>query len=194
MPEKTRDKLITVANELFYEHGFHAVGLDQVLERVGVTKTTFYNHFESKDELVIAVLLERDRIELAEWMRITEQKGGDDPRARILALFDLLEDWLADPAFKGCMFLKAAAEYPSPRDPVHQAALVHGKNLAEALKRHAAAAGAKDPGGLAGQLMMVLAGAVLNRHETGFADRARTARATAGVLVDHHLPAQPVRG
>lgn len=193
-PASSRERLLHAAAELFLRDGFGPVGLDRIIGAVGVTKTTFYNHFESKDELVIAVPLERDRIELAEWMRITEQKGGDDPRARILALFDLLEDWLADPAFKGCMFLKAAAEYPSPRDPVHQAALVHGKNLAEALKRHAAAAGAKDPGGLAGQLMMVLAGAVLNRHETGFADRARTARATAGVLVDHHLPAQPVRG
>ena len=188
MPEKTRDKLITVANELFYEHGFHAVGLDQVLDRVGVTKTTFYNHFESKDDLVIAVLLERDRIELAEWLRIMEHKGGADPRARILALFDLLEDWLADPGFKGCMFLKATAEYPSPHDPVHKAALVHGQNLFEALKRQATLADAPDPGALAGQLMMVLAGAVVNRHESGFADRARTARATAGVIVDHHLP------
>ncbi len=194
MLEKTREKLITVANELFYEHGFHAVGLDQILDRVGVTKTTFYNHFESKDALVIAVLLERDKIELAEWLGIMEKKGGDDPRARILALFDLLEDWLADPAFKGCMFLKAASEYPSPNDPVHQAALVHGKNLHEALRHNAAKAGAAAPVALASQLMMVLTGAILTRHSTGMVDRAKSARATAGVLVDHHLPAVAAAG
>lgn len=195
MPENTRERLITVANELFYEHGFHAVGLDQVLERVGVTKTTFYNHFESKDDLVIAVLLERDRIELSEWLGIMHKKGGDDPRARLLALFDMLEDWLADPAFKGCMFLKAAAEYPSPSDPVHKAALVHGQNLFEAMRHHAALAGAPDPQGLAGQLMMVLTGAILERHSSGMVDRARRARATAGILVDHHLSAsRPASG
>jgi len=184
----TREKLITAANDLFFEHGFHAVGLDQILERVGVTKTTFYNHFESKDALVIAVLLERDRIDLAEWLAIMEKRGGADPRSRILALFDLLEEWLADPSFKGCMFFKAATEYPSPNDPVHQAALVHGQNLHEALRQNAVASGARDPIALASQLMMVLTGAILTRHSTGQVDRARSARATARVLVDHHIP------
>ena len=115
----TRERLLDAAALLFYENGFHAIGIDQIIDEVGVTKTTFYNHFESKDDLVIAVLHERDKIELAEWLGIMERKGGDDPRARILALFDLLEDWLADPAFRGCMFLKAEAEDPSPSDPVH---------------------------------------------------------------------------
>ena len=187
MAEGTRDRLINVAMELFHDHGFHAVGLDQILSRVGVTKTTFYNHFESKDALAIAVLLERNRIELAEWLRIMEEQGGPEARGRILALFDLLEDWLADPAFKGCIFLKAEAEYPSVNDPVHQAALVHGRSLHAALERQAKAAGAEDSAGLASQLMMVLSGAILHRQSTGVVDRARTARATAAVIVDHHL-------
>lgn len=191
MAAKTRDRLISAANDLFFDHGYHAVGLDQILDRVGVTKTTFYNHFESKDALVIAVLLERDRIEFSEWMRIMNERGGDDPRARILALFDLLEDWLADENFKGCMFLKAIAEYPAPNDPVHQAALVHGQNLEEALRKQAELAGATDAASLASQLIMVLTGAILSRHSTGIVDRARTARATAGVLVEHHIPRAP---
>ena len=86
------------------------------------------------------------------------------------------------------MFLKAEAEYPSPSDPVHQAALVHGKNLRDALQRQAQRAGAGDPVGLASQLMMVLCGAILTRQSTGLVDRARTARTTAGVLVGHYLP------
>ncbi len=191
MAEKTRERLISEANTLFYEHGFHAIGLDRVLDAAGVTKTTFYNHFESKDDLVIAVLVERDRKELTEWLGIMHAKGGADPRARILALFDLLEDWLADPQFKGCMFLKAQAEYPAPNDPVHRAALVHGANLHEALRQHAMLASATDPGTLASQLMMVVAGAIVTRQSTGVVDRIRTARRTAEVLVDHHIPLPP---
>lgn len=187
MAVTTRERLITVANDLFFEHGFHAVGLEQIISRVGVTKTTFYNHFESKDALVIAVLLERDRIEFAQWMDIMQTRGGSDPVARILALFDLLEDWLADEHFKGCMFLKALAEYPSTNDPVHQAALVHGVNLQQALTAQARLAGISQSESLAGQLMMVLTGAILTRHASGTVDRARTARATAGVLVAHHM-------
>lgn len=188
MAETTRERLINAASELFFQHGFHAVALDQIIERVGVTKTTFYNHFESKDALVIAVLQERDRIELDEWLTIMERRGGDDPRARILAMFDLVEDWLADPAFTGCIFLKAEVEYPSPNDPVHQAALVHGRNLSEALRVQAQRGGVADPELVAGQLMMLLGGAILTRQYTGVVDRARTARATAEVLVDHHMP------
>lgn len=193
MAESTRDALISAAMDLFFEHGFHAVGLDQIIARVGVTKTTFYNHFESKDDLVIAVLLERDRIEFADWLRIMNERGGDDPRGRILAMFDLLEDWLADPAFRGCLFLKAQTEYPLPADPVHEAAEVHGQNLMRALASQARQAGAPRPDLLAHQLMFVLAGAILMRTTSGIVDRARQARATAGVLVDHHLPVAQTR-
>lgn len=189
----TRDKLINAANDLFYDQGFHAVGIDQIIDRVGVTKTTFYNHFESKDDLVIAVLQERDRIDFTEWMKIMHQRGGEDPRARILSLFDLLEDWLADPNFKGCMFLRAETEYPSPNDPVHQAAMVHSQNIFDALRKQSELAGAPNGAALAGQLMMVLGGAILTRQTSGLIDRARTARSTAGVLVDHHLAPAVVR-
>src|SRR4029453_18756744 len=88
MAGSTRDMLIETANDLFYQHGFHAVGLDQILARGGVTKTTFYNHFESKDDLAIAVLQERDRVETDEWLGVMRAMGKGDPKGEILALFD----------------------------------------------------------------------------------------------------------
>ena len=186
MSQTTRDKLITAANRLFYEHGFHATGLDQIIDEVGVSKTAFYKHFESKDDLAIAVLQERDKQETAEWIGIMKDRGRGDPCAEIMALFDLLEEWLDRPDFKGCMFLKAASEYPSPSDPVHQAAMVHGQNLFRELELRATRGGAADPKALASQLMLVLTGAILARHETGKPDRARSARAAAAMLVAAH--------
>jgi AcrR family transcriptional regulator len=184
MAESTREKFIAVANTLFYEKGFHATGLDEIIDEVGVTKTTFYKHFESKDELAIAVLESRDSKELKEWIEVVKERGKGDPRAEILALFDLVEEWLGDPDFSGCMFLKATSEYPSPSDPVHQAAMKHGQNLFREIEKRAAMAGARDAKGLAGQLMLLLTGAVLSRHETGVPDQARSARAAARVLVE----------
>jgi len=186
MTETTREKFITVANTLFFQNGFHATGLDQIIEEVGVTKTTFYKHFESKDELAIAVLHERDKNETAEWIGIMKERGRGDPRAEILALFDLLEEWLGRPDFSGCMFMKAASEYPAPNDPVHQAAMVHGQSLFRELEIRATKAAARDAKGLAGQLMLPLTGAVLARHETGIPDQAKSARAAAGMLVEAH--------
>lgn len=182
----TRDKFITVANTLFYEQGFHATGLDQILDEVGVTKTTFYKHFESKDELAIAVIEERDRREMAEWLGFMRERGGGDPKAEILVLFDLLEEWLAQPGFRGCMFMKAATEYPLPSDPVHQAALAHTQHWFIELEKRAALGGAPDARGLASQLLLILTGAILAWHGTGKPDRARSARAAAGMLLEAH--------
>jgi AcrR family transcriptional regulator len=176
--------LIEAAMDLFYQHGFHAVGLDQILTRVGVTKTTFYNHFQSKDDLAIAVLHERDQRETSEWLAIIRVRGQGDPKREILALFDLVEEWLASPEFRGCMFMKAASEYPSPNDPVHQAAMVHGENLHREIRQRAQRAGATNADGVASQLMLVLTGAVLSRHAAGMPDQARSARGAAGVIVE----------
>ncbi|MFI4882444.1 MAG: TetR/AcrR family transcriptional regulator, partial [Phycisphaerales bacterium JB064] len=49
-PTTGKARLIASGLELFYRHGFQAVGIDQVIELAGVTKTTFYNHFESRDD------------------------------------------------------------------------------------------------------------------------------------------------
>lgn len=184
MPKSTRETLITTAGDLFYQDGFHAVGLDQILERVGVTKTTFYNHFDSKDDLVIAVLQERDKDETNDLMRQVRERGNGDARAEMLAFFDVIEEWLASPDFRGCMFFKAASEYPSANDPVNKAAMVHGATLFGELRQLATRGGAPSPDALASQLMLILTGAVLTRTSSGMTDPARSARAAAGAVVE----------
>ncbi len=59
-PRDTRERILFTALDLFYTHGFHEVGLDRILTAVGVTKTTFYNHFESRDHLILEALAVRD--------------------------------------------------------------------------------------------------------------------------------------
>jgi len=64
-----RERLLSAAIDLFSARGFHAVGLDQVIARAGVTKTTFYKHFESKDELMLEAVRMRDAWEMEAWGR-----------------------------------------------------------------------------------------------------------------------------
>ena len=193
MPEKTRDKLITVANELFYEHGFHAVGLDQVLERVGVTKTTFYNHFESKDALILAVLGHRHEVEMKELEDQAQAKAGDDPRGQILAIFDVLDAWFAAPDFHGCIFLNAATEFPQRTDPIHEAALVHGAGLKRFVMDRALLAGASrtDAQSVADQVLLLINGAVVSRKTAGNRSAATLARPMAELLLDRALSRRP---
>src|SRR3954467_10711247 len=124
-PKNGRERLLATAIELFYRRGFAAVGVDQVLAEAGVTKTTFYKHFESKDELMVAAMHRRDEWESQAWNRAITKVAGDDPIKRLLAIFDLMDIWFNDPDFRGCMFLNTAIEFPTPNDPVHQAAAAY---------------------------------------------------------------------
>src|SRR5690349_5895830 len=84
-PKNGRERLVYVAIELIYAHGFQAVGVDQVIARAGVSKTTFYKHFESRDDLFVAAIRLRDQWEMKGINAALERLAKDDPRARLLA-------------------------------------------------------------------------------------------------------------
>ncbi|MGE0480287.1 MAG: TetR/AcrR family transcriptional regulator [Phycisphaerae bacterium] len=179
----TRERLINTAADLFYVGGFQAVGLDQILVAVGITKTAFYKHFDSKDDLIIAVLDHRDRADIAEAVRYMRAAGGRDPQRQILALFDQLGEWFQSPGFRGCLFMNAATEFASPKDPIHRAAAAHSEHIAAELLLRVQAAGVADPELVTKQLMLLFAGAIAARHAGGAADAACTARRAAEALL-----------
>src|SRR5438045_65334 len=116
-PAKTgRERLVNAAIEMFYRHGFAAVGIDQIIAKAGVTKTTFYKHFEGKDDLMVAAVQRRDEWESQAWQRTIRKIAGDDPVKQLLAMFDVMDIWFNDPDFLGCMFINAASEFPNPHD------------------------------------------------------------------------------
>jgi len=182
----TRERLIDAAAMLFYENGFHAVGLDKILEEVGVTKTTFYNHFESKDDLIVNVLADRDERDMHALEGEMERRGGT-PRERILLVFDVLDEWFTDPDFKGCLFINASAQFPNPNDPVHRAAARHAENVYRSLESLCRAAGAIDAPTLAKQLCMLVAAAITGRQVSCDPDAARTAKEMATALLDRFV-------
>ncbi|MBX3318109.1 MAG: TetR/AcrR family transcriptional regulator [Phycisphaeraceae bacterium] len=179
----TRERLLDAAGDLFYKHGFQAVGLDQILDTVGITKTAFYKHFASKDDLIVAILDHRDQREMEEWMAYIRIRGRDDARRQLEALFELLDDWFKNPEFRGCLFLNALTEFPSENDPINRAARKHGEHLAAAVMELASHAGAAEPGALTEQLMLLVTGAIASRHRGGDLDAAKTAEAMAKVLI-----------
>src|ERR1700742_835024 len=102
-----RERLLSAADELFYDEGVHSVGIDRVIERAGVAKASLYSAFGSKDELVRAYLELR---EAGRRQRISERIAKHEaPRDRILAVFDLLGEQAALPGYRGCAFINASA-------------------------------------------------------------------------------------
>lgn len=164
MADSARERLIHTAFYRFAEHGFQSVGLDQILSDVGVTKTTFYNHFESKDELVVEVLRRRDVWEMQTFAQMLQAAGGPTAQGQLRALFDVLERWFRDHTFRGCIFISAVAEYPWPSHPVHRIAIEHRQTLERSLYQLAEQAGAEAPADLAAQLTLLIEGAFVYRH------------------------------
>ena len=187
MPTSNRERIITTAHDLFYRDGFHAVGLDRIIGDVGITKTTFYNHFESKDDLVMEVLRWHDR-----WWRDTfrdmlRKRGGDSARGQLAAVFDALEETLNAECFNGCFFVNVAVQFPLPHDPAHQTAAEHKRAMEGVIREVAAYAGAKEPGTLAEELALVMEGAYVTRQVTGSPRTATIARRIGAGIVERHL-------
>jgi AcrR family transcriptional regulator len=122
-----RDRLLETASRLFYEQGYLATGINQLIEEAGIAKASFYHHFPSKEDLGTAFLTESHR----RWcgMLNAHLDGYDDPRSRLLGVFDFLRVWKESTGYRGCVFLNMVAEIPSPESPLRSAAIVHYDRL-----------------------------------------------------------------
>ena len=121
------------------------------------------------------------------WSEAAAQLGGDNPRAQLLALFDVLDVWFNDPDFGGCFFLNAASEFPSPHDPVHIAAAAHKLHNREMVLDLARQAGGANPEGFTDAFTILFEGALVLRQVYGRNDAARVARATVETLIAEQL-------
>jgi AcrR family transcriptional regulator len=178
-----REQIVTEALKLFYRDGFNATGVDRISTEAGVSKKTLYNHFKSKDELVLATLRKRDGLFRNRLMRETERLGST-PRDRLLTIFDALEAWFHEKGFAGCMFINAAAEFSSHENPNHIFAAEHKRLVRDYIRELAEQAGAQDPGTLSEQLNLLLEGAVVNAHVGGNKEAAALAKSMATVFVN----------
>jgi AcrR family transcriptional regulator len=190
-PRNTREKILFSAMDLFYSDGFHAVGLDRILEEAEIAKATFYNHFRSKDELVEATIQLRDQWESEAFLRALKDKAGYDPRRLLLACFDVLEEWFTHPDYRGCLFLMAMTEYPLPHHPVHAAGARHYLVTAHEIEQMAIAAGVREPADLARAWTVLIIGAVSAHLVDRDSGSARTARELAERLLPAYLDDPP---
>lgn len=186
MPVSKREHLLDCASALFRENGFRATGIDRILEASGCAKMTLYNHFRSKEELILACVRRADEAWRNDLMRRIETRTSD-PRERLLALYDIAAEIVDDDRFCGCFFARAAAEFRNLDDPIRTAAAENKRLLAAYVTRLADDAGAAAPEALAKSLLMLLDGAITWAHVSGDADAPALARQNAAILLDRHL-------
>jgi AcrR family transcriptional regulator len=172
-----RERILATANELFYREGVRTIGVDTVVEQSGVSKTTLYRVFESKDALIAAFAAERDRLSWEWWDRIEEQHA-DDPRALLVALLSEIARRIEGPAYRGCPFLNLATEFPDENHPGWVAARANKEEMRARLATIVASLGvADDPNRVASQIALIINGA----YATGLVAKPADLR---GELVD----------
>lgn len=178
-----REQLLDAALEIFDERGFHAGGIDAILERAGVAKMTLYNHFRSKEDLVLAALRRKDE-QTRRWLFDAIEHRAESPSGRLVALFDVLEAWFSRPEFRGCPFIRATGEFTDADDPVRAACREHHRLVARALRQYADEAGAEEPAGLVESLMVLFLGAIAAAQCRGDSAPAARAKEIAAMLVN----------
>jgi AcrR family transcriptional regulator len=188
----TRERLIEAAVRRFYRDGFRNVGIDQVLGDVGISKTAFYKHFESKDDLMLAVLESKNR-----WLQdllheMTAARGAAVPGDQLRGLFDVVQQAVDSDDFQGCIFINVAMEFPLPHEPAHRAAAEHKRAIETIVRELANQAGARDPAALAQELCLVMEGAYVTRQVTGDRRSGEIARRVAERVIAAYL--EPAAG
>lgn len=171
---------------LFYRDGYRAVGIDTLLAEAGVAKMTLYNHFPSKEALIVAVIEQRSGQLLAA-IDDAIKEAGRSPMKRLLSVFDGLKQWFGTDDFKGCAFIRALSEYPEPDHPIHRAAWTHKRSVNSRLRALAEEAGAKNPAALADSISLLIDGAIVAAHATRSDTPADTARTAAQNLIKAQL-------
>jgi AcrR family transcriptional regulator len=181
-PARAVDKIRASASELFYREGIRAVGVDEVVDRAGVTKPSLYRSFASKDDLAAAYM--RD-YELDFWEKF-EKPGGksySDAREHVLAYIRWLSVRAQSKGYRGCGLSNATVEYPSRDNPARQVAEAHKKVFRRRLRDLAAAMGARNPAVLGDALLLLIEGIYVTgqQSEKGPAQSAVT---VAKLLID----------
>ena len=177
-----KQRLLQAADDLFYNEGIHAVGIDRVIAHAGVAKGSLYYSFAGKDDLVREYLTGRH----GKWAeRVTAAiEAHTDPRQRILAVYDVLGALFAEPDYRGCAFVNAMAE-AAPDSVEAQAAVVFRAWVRDLFLGLATDVGAAKPKQLAEALVVLYDGAVATAQMDKTPRAAQTARHTAELVLDN---------
>ncbi|MGW4809850.1 TetR/AcrR family transcriptional regulator [Kitasatospora sp. NPDC004272] len=172
------EALLDAAEALFYEKGVRAVGMDELRAASGLPLKRIYRLHPAKDDLVVAVLRRADRRWQARLSAAVETRH--DPRARLLAAFDWLGDWFAEPGYRGCAWINAFGELGPSSPAVLAEVRAHKAAFHARLTGWARAAGLADPS----PVPLLAEGAIVTSAITADPAPARRARAAVEALLD----------
>jgi AcrR family transcriptional regulator len=154
---EARERLLVAASQLFYAEGINSVGIERLIKEGQVTLATFYRHFPSKVDLVVAYL-RGAHAQIA--ARAAEQAERLQGRELVRAIGDDVTSQIRQAGFRGCAFLNAASEFEDPQSPVRQVVAEHRQWYYQLLRRAFEDAGHELPANAARHFVMLRDGAM----------------------------------
>ncbi|MCQ6560685.1 TetR/AcrR family transcriptional regulator [Paenibacillus mendelii] len=180
-----REQLLVTASTLFFQKGFHAVGVDSIVAESGITKMTMYKHFPSKDHLIVAILERSDEL-YWEWFENTVD-GISDPKQQLLAIFEAVaKQHSSSPQSTFCLYQAVAVEFPFPDHVANMSAVHHKQSILKRLESLCEQAGLKSPRFLARQLFVLLEGFCMSSRFIGADSPAAEVVNAAATLIEAH--------
>jgi AcrR family transcriptional regulator len=179
-----RRRILDTSYELFSRRGVRAVGIDEVIARAGVAKASLYRHFSSKDALVLAFLEEREQRWTRDYVEAGAISRGATPEARLLAIFDVFDEWFHRDDFEACSFINVLVEV-GPRHTVGGASIEHLERIRALVRRFAEEAGLRDSESFARSWHILMKGSIIAATE-GDAEAAQRAKSMARLLIAQH--------
>ena len=177
-----RSKILETACTLFYERGVRAVGVDLVIEKAGVAKTSLYRHFRTKDDLIAAFLEREDADFWGTWDRVASQH--DDAAAELDAHLGWIGERVGRSNYRGCPQINVAAEFPDIDHPARKVAAAHKRQMRQRLKGIAERLGVARADELAGQLSLLINGAFVSSQIFEAGEATRLLRRAAHALIE----------
>jgi len=176
-----RERILDTAYELFARRGVRDVGVDEVIDRANVAKATLYRHFPSKNDLVLAFLARREELWTTGFVEAEARRRGATPEDRLLAIFDVFDDWFQQDDFEACSFINVLLEM-GPDHPAGQASLTHLENIRSTVRTLAQEAGLHDVDEFARSWHILMKGSIVSATE-GDTKAAQRAKAMALQLI-----------
>jgi AcrR family transcriptional regulator len=180
---EVRERILETACRLFYQHGVRAVGVDLVVEKAGVAKTSLYRHFGTKNDLIAAYLAREDADFWGTWDRVAAEHRND-----AAAELEAHLAWIGERAgrlnYRGCPQINVAAEFPEIDHPARKVASAHKREMRKRLTGIAEHLGIADPAELAGQLSLLINGAFVSSQIFEAGEATHLLRSTALALIE----------
>ena len=182
-----RERILESAYRLFATRGVRGVGIDEVVREADVAKATLYRHFPSKDALALAFLERRAKLWTRGWVEAECKRRGSTPEERLLAVFDIFDEWFRRDDFEGCSFINVLLETNDRSHPVGRASVLHLADIRAVLTEFAAEAELRDVDGFVRAWHILMKGSIVAAAE-GDAQAARRAKKVARLVLDQHRP------